>query len=281
MEWSVREWKAYKQIVDWEKNLNEYIPTDFERLFDKWLELSFEKLDQDVRDQFFKSMDNWLFQLHAFIQHSESQLNTIERLLKEARMFDEQIDQIADMKQLSIDQLTYLADQQISKYRVYSFTQGGLSGTGGVLLGIDIPAMIMLNLRAVQNIALVYGYDVNIPFEMMTSLKVFHASTLPKRMRGTGWNRLIEEAHQTKDQYFYFYEDSEELTDETWLEQPLVQILKSIVIMMFRKKLIQGVPIIGMAIGASMNYKLSRQVTEFAHHYYKMRYLMEKQEENV
>lgn len=276
MGWSERERRVLLQIEEWENNLNDYIPTDFERSFDKWLELGFDKLDPEVKEQFFKKMDNWLFHLHAFIQGSDSQMSTRERIIKEARIFDEQIEQIGDMKNLSVDQLTYLADQQIAKYRIYSFTQGGLAGTGGALLGVDIPALVILNLRAVQNIALVYGYDVNIPYEMMTSLKVFHAATLPKRMRSAGWAKLIEEASQLAERYYYLYEKDEELTDETWLELPLLQILKSMVIIMFRKKLIQGLPLVGMAIGAGLNYKLSRQVTEFAHHYYQMRYLKDK-----
>ncbi|WP_102345285.1 EcsC family protein [Bacillus sp. Marseille-P3661] len=277
MDWSEREKHVFKQIEAWEQNLLQYEPTDFERMYDKWIIRGFDRLDSNVKEQFFKSLDNWLFHLHAFIQSSDSQMNARERLLKEARIFNEQIDQISDMKQLSIDQLVYIADQQIAKYRIYSFTQGGLAGTGGALLGADIPAMIVLNLRAVQNVALVYGYDVNVPFEMMTSLKVFHSATLPKRMRGAGWVKLVEEAQQIEEHYYYLYEKDEDLTDESWFEQPLIQILKSIVMMMFRNKLIQGLPLISMAVGASMNYKLARQVTDFAHKYYQMRYLQDKQ----
>ncbi|WP_458412224.1 EcsC family protein [Schinkia sp. CFF1] len=276
MEWTEREQRVYKKIVKWEQSLFEYIPTDIERTFDKWLEIGFDKLDPAVKEQFFKSLDNWLFHLHAFMQGSDSQMMAQDRLLKAARLLDEDVDQVSDMKRLTIDQLGFFADQQMAKYRIYSLTQGGLAGTGGALLGVDIPAMIMINLRAVQNIANVYGYDVNIPYEMMTSLKVFHAATLPKRMRAAGWSKLIEEAQQFNDKFYYLYEKDEELTNETWLEQPLVQILKSMVIMMLRKKVIQGLPLIGMAFGAGMNYKLSRQVTEFAHHYYQMRYLIEK-----
>lgn len=276
MKWSDREKQVYQDIASWERTLFEYIPSDIERTIDKWVEASFNKLDENIKEQFFKNLDQWLFHLHAFIQGSDSQIQAKEHLLKSARVLDESIKKISDMKRLTIDQLSYLADQQIAKYRIYSLMQGGLAGTGGILLGVDIPAIIVLNLRAVQNIALVYGYDVNIPYEMMTSLKVFHAATLPKRMRAEGWSKLLEEAQQFDEQLYYFYEKDEQLTNESWLEQPLIQIMKSIVIMMFRKKLIQGLPLIGMAVGAGMNYRLSRQVTEFANRYYQMRYLIDK-----
>ncbi len=50
------------------------------------------------------------------------------------------------------------------------------------------------------------------------------------------------------------------------------------VIALFRKKLIQGIPLVSMAIGAGANYQLTRKVTEVAHKYYQLRYLKEKEE---
>ena len=76
----------------------------------------------------------------------------------------------------------------------------------------------------------------------------------------------------------YFYEGNEELADITWIEQPLKQALKGMVIVLFRKKVIQGIPFISMALGAGANYQLTRKVTDFAHKYYQMRYLIEKEE---
>ena len=90
------------------------------------------------------------------------------------------LEKIEDLKKLDIDQLQYIAEQQIARHRLYSFAQGGLAGTGGtLLLGTDIPAMAVINLRVVQLIAMTYGFEVNTPYEMMSSLKVFHTATLP------------------------------------------------------------------------------------------------------
>ena len=49
-------------------------------------------------------------------------------------------------------------------------------------------------------------------------------------------------------------------------------------IIFFRKNLIQGIPLVSMAIGAGANYQLTRKVTEFAHNFYQLRYLREKEE---
>ncbi|MFF2449297.1 EcsC family protein [Neobacillus sp. NPDC058068] len=272
-----RETKVLNGIRDWERNLLNYEANDFQLTYEKNLERSFMLLPEKVQQQFFSVMDSWLFHLHSLIQGSQLQMDAKERILASGRIFREDIEKITDLKQLDINQLQYIAEQQIARHRLYSFAQGGLSGTGGtLLLGADIPAMAVINLRIVQLIAMTYGFEVNTPFEMMTSLKVFHTATLPARIKKAGWASLMAEL-EANDEY-YFYEGNEEIIDISWLEQPIQQLLKAMVIILFRKKVIQGIPLVSMAIGAGANYQLTRKVTELAHKYYQLRYLKEKEE---
>ncbi|MFD1779728.1 EcsC family protein [Fredinandcohnia salidurans] len=271
-----REIQILTEIEKWSEQM-QYEQTDFEITYDKWLENSLSLIPENVRTEFFSKLDNWLFHLHAILQGTQIQVDARERLIRSARVFNQDIDDISDLKELTIDQLIYLTENQIAKHRLYSFAQGGLSGTGGLLLlGTDIPGITVLNLRIVQLIAMTYGYEVNTPYEMMTSLKVFHAATLPKRMRFQGWEELTQGADgYTQNQYFY--NGSEDLTDETWLELPLKHIVKAVAISVLRKRMIQGIPLVSMAIGAGMNYQLTRQVSDYAHNYYRLRFLKEKE----
>lgn len=110
-----------------------------------------------------------------------------------------------------------------------------------MLLGTDLPAMAVINLRAVQLIAMTYSFEVNTPFEMMTALKVFHAATLPARLQGQAWEDLMADLEKVND--YYFYEGKEELTNVTWLEHPLKQVLKGILILLFKNRSVQGIPL--------------------------------------
>jgi hypothetical protein len=272
-----REIKVLRQIREWESHLLDYEPNDFQMVYEKYLERSFSLLPEDVQKQFFSVIDNWLFHLHSIIQGSQLQMDAKERILSSGKIFHHDLERIEDLKQLEIDQLQYIAEQQIARHRFYSFAQGGLAGTGGaLLLGTDIPAMAVINLRVVQLIAMTYGFEVNTPYEMMTSLKVFHFSTLPPRLQKEGWLTLVNEMEENEE--YYFYEGTEELTDITWLDYPIKQLLKAMVISLFRKKVIQGIPFVSMAIGAGVNYQFTRRVTEFAHKYYQYRYLKEKED---
>jgi hypothetical protein len=272
-----RDKEVLNKIKEWEKHLLNYEANDLQLTYEKYLERSFSLLPEKVQQQFFSVIDTWLFHLHGMIQGSQIQMDAKERILFSGRVFNKDLHQIEDLRKLNIDQLQYIAMQQIARHRLYSFAQGGLAGTGGpLLLGTDIPAMAVINLRVVQLIAMTYGFEVNTPYEMMSSLKVFHTATLPPRLQKEGWSILMNEMNANNDHYFY--EGNEEITDVTWLEQPIQQLLKALVITIFRRRLIQGIPVVSMAIGAGTNYQLTRKVTEFAHNYYQLRYLNQKEE---
>jgi hypothetical protein len=272
-----RESKVLEELKDWEVSLSEYVPNDLELVYDRYLERTFTMLPEEVQEQFFVKFDNWLFHLHSLIQGSQLQMDAKERIMSAGRVFNPDMESIADMRYLSIEQIQYIANQQIARHRLYSFVQGGMSGSGGnLVLGADIPAMAVINLRSVQLIAMSYGFEVNTPFEMMTALKVFHTAMMPIRLQYSGWNELRDDLKQAEGEDLYFYQGKEELTDITWVEQPIKQIMKAILILMFRKRKLQGIPVISMAIGAGSNYQLTRKVTDFAHKYYQMRYFLHR-----
>ena len=212
--------------------------------------------------------------MHAFIQSSQAQLDARNRILGTSRLFDESIEQLEDLKALSIDQLTYIAEQQTARHRLYSFVQGGATGAGGLLLlTADFPVMIALNVKAVQLIATSFGHDVNKPYEMMLALKVFHASLLPGRLQQYAWYNLLQELEQEDS---FFYEGDEAVLQTASTEVVLKQILKTFSIYALRRKLFQGIPVIGMA-WITVNYRLTRNVTEFANRFYQVRHIVEKE----
>nr|WP_289214672.1 EcsC family protein [Halobacillus campisalis] len=269
--------RVLENIEKWRKRQISYEANDFEMVYSDWVQDSFNQISPEWQEKFFSKLDDWLFHTHAFLQGTNFQMDARERILTVGRIFQEDMKQMEDMKKLTIDQLTYIADQQTARSRLYSFAQGGLTGTGGlVLLGVDFPLMMGMNLRTIQLVGLTFGYEMNHPYEMMISLKVFHAATLPKRMQAKAWDELIEEIGTNS--LPFIYEGDDRLTESTWIEQPLKQVFKSLFILMFRKKLFQGIPLVSVAIGAQSNYNLTKRVSEFATKFYQYRHLMEKGE---
>ncbi|QQZ10612.1 EcsC family protein [Heyndrickxia vini] len=273
MAWTKRDQIIGDQLQEWIQTLNQDNSNDFKDTYVKWLEHGYSLIPDKIKTPFFEKLDTWLFHLHSLIQSMQIQEDTRNRILSTARVFDDKVQTISDMRNLTIDQLSYIADQHSARHRLYSFIQGGVTGTGkSMILSTDFLVMIILNMRAVQIIAVSYGYDIKTPFEMMTSLKVFHAASLPKRLKGKAWELLLNDLEEQQ----YFYEGIDQVTSYQWLEEPFKQVAKAYLISLFQKEKDSKLSLIPLAIGAGANYQFSRKVTDFADKYYKFRYLYDK-----
>ncbi|WP_077621220.1 EcsC family protein [Sediminibacillus massiliensis] len=262
-----------EEIEEWEKSFD-HKHSDVETKIDEWIGKIVALAGRSEKESVIEKIDELLFFIHANLQGTRLQKEARDSIIDTARIFNSDIRSIQDLRHLSIHQLTYLAKQEIARGKLSSFVQGGLSGTGGLfLLSVDFPLMLIMNLRLVQLIGLCFGRDVNHPSEMMFSLKLFHAATLPKRSRKSAWLQLIDEA---KKETAYLYEGEDKVFDASWLDQPIKQLTKSLILYTARKKTTQGFPITGMAIGAVTNYKLTSSISDHALRFYQKRYFIDQ-----
>lgn len=276
MAWTQRDEQIYAEIEAWQRQMLNVDSNDFIQLYTKWLENGLSRLDKMKRNKVSDLLENALFYLHAFLQNSEGQAATRKQIIEDARLFHENVETIEDLKKLKIDALRFLASRYIARERLYASGQGGLSGFGGVLLlGLDLPFLLTMNLRAIQTIALIYGNDVRLPRETAYSLQLFHAAVLPRRFQKQAWERLEEDVFR-KDVNPFFYDEKAQDFASSGVEQMLKQIGKCAFISLLARKPVQGIPLLGIGFGAISNYRFTRGVTEFAHFFYQKRYLVEK-----
>ncbi|MGN1402606.1 MAG: EcsC family protein [Bacillus sp. (in: firmicutes)] len=272
---TLREQKILEEEKGWLESQYSQDAAGFDAFCEKVAQQGLAYLPEDKKRELFTLLDNVLFHLHAMIQGAQLQMEARDRILTTARLFNEDIETLQDMHRLTIDQIRYIAKQQIAMHRVYSFAQGGVSGMGGAaLLSTDIPAVIFINMRLVQLIAMSYGYEMNTPKEMMTSLKVFHTGSLPERYRRQGIDELMDTIRRSDQTYFF--EGDEEIVNDDWFGQPLKQLVKLVGISSLRKRKVKGIPLAGIMIGAGSNYIFTKRISEFAHHFYSYRHLQEK-----
>jgi len=269
------EQELLEKIQEWEdKQLTEEAD-EWLRSLDEWLERAFTKIDPGIRNQISQKMEQWLFYIQAAIQESGHFETRIEKMLEEARLIKRDIQWVGDLKQLPIAQLNYFAERFIGAHKITALLQGGVSGMKQpVLQLLDIPATILLNIRIVQLLSACYGYDPKRPFEMMLALKVFYASTLPKRFQRDEWKRLLNEVEKGEGQYFY--EGNERFMDSRFLQPLLLQGLKGFLVQLLNKGENKNRRVLGMLASGSYNYAFARDVSDFAQRFYQYRYLREK-----
>lgn len=171
-------------------------------------------------------------------------------------------DQIAALPVEIMDQAVLGISESRKKM---AFMQGATTGIGGLFtLTIDIPALLGLSLKTLQEIALCYGYDPKEKEERIFIIKCmqFASSDI------VGKKAIIEELAA----YHTDYEKSSVVSQlQGWRE----------VITTYRdnfgwKKLFQMIPVAGMVFGAFINKSTVQDVAEAGMMLYKKRRVMER-----
>ncbi|MCT2343014.1 EcsC family protein [Niallia taxi] len=269
-----REEEVLKELSEWERVLFSYDKTDLESLYEKYVRKSMSFLEESKWAELYSIVDSSLFHAYTMLLSSSLHENSNERMLSTARIFNENITDITDMKKLTIDQLHFIGQQQMAKNRLYACFQGGIAGTGGIAAAAtDFLALMVINIRFCQQTSALFGSPGNTPTEIMTALKVLHGACLPKRLQGRAWAELMEEMERPSN---YFYEGTENVASNETVEVMLQQTMKMFFIFLFGKKTYKKMPFVSMLIGAGANYQYTKKITEFSYKYYQRRYLYEK-----
>ncbi|MCM3029852.1 EcsC family protein [Niallia sp. MER 6] len=269
-----REEEVLKELSEWERELLSYEKNDMVSLYEKYVKKSMSYIEESKWQDIYAVIDNSLFHAYTMLLSSSLHENANERMLSTARIFNENITEITDMKSLTIDQLHFIGQQQMAKHRLYACFQGSITGTGGVAAAAsDFLGLMAINIRFCQQISSLFGSPGNTPTEIMTALKVLHGACLPKRLQGKAWAELMEELGRPNN---YFYEGSENVASSEVAEVMLQQTMKMFFIFLFGKKTYKKMPFVSMFIGAGANYQYTKKITEFIYKFYQRRYLYEK-----
>lgn len=150
--------------------------------------------------------------------------------------------------------------KKIDWYRKTAAVEGGITGAGGLLLGLaDFPILIGLKIKLLFDIAALYGFDVNDYKERVYLLHIFelaYSSDSHRKnvyIKMTDWNEksknLPEDIHQ-----FDWRNFQQEYRDYIDLA-----------------KMAQLIPVIGAPVGVLVNYRLIKKLGNTAMNAYRMR----------
>ncbi len=151
--------------------------------------------------------------------------------------------------------------QRISFYQTTAAAEGGITGAGGILLGLaDFPLLLGLKLKMLFEIASLYGYPTDDYRERVYLLHIF---------------QLAFSTQERRRQVYLYLKDWEQHKHE--LPDDIHQFNWRIFQQEYRDyidlaKMAQLIPIIGAPVGAVVNYRLVRKLGNFAMNAYRMRW---------
>lgn len=262
-----REWlKAkLKEIEKWEKDQQKVW------FWEKLSRLPFQMLDKLTPAFIQKKIGVLLDEMGHYIQSGGVYLTSEKGIIHQfqKKCADESIQRIEDIEAAPIEVMDAISDQMGKNRTNLATVQGATTGVGGMFtLAADIPAVLGLSLKTLQDIAVTYGYDPKNKEErvfiikclqlnsadvvgkksILKELKSYHASEGKHEnmiSQIQGWREVV-----------YNYRDS-----FGW------------------KKLFQLVPIAGILFGAASNRSQLKGIAETGIMQYRKRRILSRLEE--
>ncbi len=204
-------------------------------------------------------------ELGSYVQTGGRYLINEESIYKKFDLSDSHLE---DLRLLPLSKMDEVADQLKNSRTKMATVQGATTGIGGIFtLAIDIPLLLGISLKTLQEIALCYGFDPKDKAERIFIVKClqFTSSDI------VGKKAILEELSA----YDQGIENKRVISQlQGWRE----------VVMTYRdsfgwKKLLQMVPIAGIIFGAFVNRSSIGDVAEAGMMLYRKRRILERLEE--
>ncbi|HBZ11427.1 MAG TPA: EcsC family protein [Bacillus bacterium] len=154
-----------KKSEDWEKEQKELW------FWEKLGRLPFKFLDKLTPAFLQRKIGVMLDELGQYVQSGGRYLSSVSSLT--SYYPDKNVHVLEDLALISIKDMDHAVGKLANNRKRLATVQGASTGIGGILtLAIDIPVLLGLQLKTLQDIAICYGYDPNEKKERMYIVKV-------------------------------------------------------------------------------------------------------------
>jgi hypothetical protein len=151
-------------------------------------------------------------------------------------------------------------ERMIKNYRHTAAAEGGITGAGGILLGLaDFPILLGIKLKMLFDIAASYGFDVKDYKERVYILHIFELAFSSQEHR----QNIYQKMHDWDEKKKTLPDDINQFEWRAFQQEYRDYIDLA--------KMAQLIPGIGAVVGIVVNYKLINQLGETAMNAYRMR----------
>lgn len=160
----------------------------------------------------------------------------------------------------TLQQTEETIEQLIKTYKHTAAVEGGVTGAGGILLGLaDFPILLGIKLKMLFDIAALYGFDVKDYKERLYMLHIFQLAFSSQEQRRDVFVKMLDWDEKKKD-----LPDDVNAFDWRTFQQEYRDYIDL-------AKMAQLIPGIGAVVGIVVNYKLIKQLGNTAMNAYRMR----------
>ncbi|MEP6712908.1 MAG: EcsC family protein [Ferruginibacter sp.] len=168
---------------------------------------------------------------------------------------------------VSLEEREEAVIKKIDWYRKTAAVEGGITGAGGILLGLaDFPILISIKLKLLFDIAVRYGMDIHDYRERLYLLHIFELAFSSDEHRKNIYLKMTDWTEKSKAL-------PEDINAFDW--RSFQQEYRDYIDL---AKMAQLIPVIGAPVGVIVNYRLIKKLGITAMNAYRMRILDHKNE---
>ncbi|OAB48194.1 EcsC family protein [Paenibacillus antarcticus] len=260
----------FRNIIKWEKTQKKVF------IWEKIGRVPFLILDKLTPKGIREKLGLVINEIGSFIQTGGQYLvhhNTMMKRLEKASQNNTDHNEegsfaLQDVGKLPLALLDGVADDLISRRVKFAAAQGATTGVGGVFtIAADIPLVLGLSLKVLQELALCYGFDPTDKHERIFIVKCLQFSSADV----VGKKAILEELAQF---------DDEEREGQVFSQlKGWQEVVQTYMDSFGWKKLFQLVPVAGIVFGSISNKATIEDVSEAGKMLYKKRRILRKIED--
>lgn len=229
--------KAYSENFEWQKAM-----LKSPRLFNRLSKKLQDKINRIIPDKFHAAITTAIKQMFRMV------------------LFGSKITNASARAEGSLEVREAVALEKIRLYKHTAAAEGGITGAGGILLGLaDFPLLLGIKIKLLFEIAAVYGFDTKDYKERLYILYIFQLAFCSDERRRQiylkicDWEQISHELPEDIHQF-----------DWRTLQQEYRDYIDI-------AKMAQLVPVIGAPVGAIVNYRLIKKLGKTAMNAYRLR----------
>lgn len=255
-----------KTIEKWEKDQKGLW------FWEKLSRLPFKLLDKFTPKFIQEKIGSLLDELGSYIQTGGQYLSNEKSVFQfiEKRT-GQKVNELAELRDVPVEVMKQAAIDLTGKRKKVATVQGATTGVGGIFtLAIDIPAVLAISLKTLQEIAIIHGYDPKDKQERVFIIKCLQFSSADVVGKQAILNELSTFNHKKP-------ESNEVISQlQGWREVSLTYTEQ-----FGWKKLLQMVPVAGILFGAFANRSMINDLAETGTMLYQKRRILERLESSV
>jgi hypothetical protein len=232
--------------------------------------LPFKLLDKITPKFIHNKVGTLLDELGDYIQTGGKYL-TSDRQIYDLieKEINEPINSVTDIKDLPLGVMNNVSLKLSKQRKKFATIQGASTGIGGIFtLAIDIPALLAISLKTLQEISIIHGYDPNEKNERIFIIKCLQFASADI----VGKQAILNELSG-------YYQKDNRSTEMISQLQGWREVVYTYRDQFGWKKLFQMVPVAGMIFGAFSNRSMISDLSEAGIMLYRKRKILERLEQ--